>query len=173
MVWYLQYRSSYQCSVRKVFLEISQISQEKNCARVSFLIVLEAWDLKKETLAQVFSCEFCEIFYKHLWATASDNKRAFTEKRFLKRATPEKIPVTKLIFSKIADLQLYRKMNCFTGVFPACYLLSMRNFLNKTHLDGCSYRHILKFSIFVIVPIAFQRSLCLTQIQYFISNSCE
>ena len=33
--------------------------------------------LKKETLAQVFSCEFCEIskntfFTEHLWTTASD-----------------------------------------------------------------------------------------------------
>ena len=36
------------CSVKRVFLEISQNSQENTFARVSFL-------------AQVFSCEFCEI----------------------------------------------------------------------------------------------------------------
>ena len=41
-----------RCSVKKVFLEISQ---ENTCDRVSFLIKLQ------ETLAQVFSCEFCEI----------------------------------------------------------------------------------------------------------------
>ena len=35
-----------------VFLEISQNSQENTRARVSFL---------KDTLAQVFSCEFCKI----------------------------------------------------------------------------------------------------------------
>ena len=34
-------------------------------------------DAKKETLAQLFSCEFCEIskntfFTEHLWATASE-----------------------------------------------------------------------------------------------------
>ena len=34
--------------------------------------------IKKETLAQVFSCEFCEIFkstfsIEHLWVTASVN----------------------------------------------------------------------------------------------------
>ena len=49
---------------KKVFLEISQNSQENTCARVSFLIKLQASSLqfiKKETLAQVFSCEFCEI----------------------------------------------------------------------------------------------------------------
>ena len=33
-------------------------SQENTCAIVSFLIKLPA---KKETMAQVFSCEFCEI----------------------------------------------------------------------------------------------------------------
>ena len=43
-------------SVKEVFLEISQNSQESTCARVSFLI-----KFKKETLAQVFFCEFCEI----------------------------------------------------------------------------------------------------------------
>ena len=51
-----------------MLLEISQNSQENTCARASFI--------KKETLAQVFSSEFCEIskntfFTEHLWATVS------------------------------------------------------------------------------------------------------
>ena len=51
-----------RCSVKKVFLEISQNSQENACARASFLIKLQAWAfIKIETLALVFSCEFCEI----------------------------------------------------------------------------------------------------------------
>ena len=40
-----------------------QNSQEKTCATVSFLIKLQAEAfnfIKKEALAQVFSCEFCE-----------------------------------------------------------------------------------------------------------------
>ena len=37
---------------KKVLLEISQNSQENTCARVSF---------KKETLTQVFSCEFVKF----------------------------------------------------------------------------------------------------------------
>ena len=41
---------------KRVFLEISQTSQENTCVRASFLI-----KLKKETLAQVFPCELCEI----------------------------------------------------------------------------------------------------------------
>ena len=47
-----------------MFLEVSQNSQENTYARVSILI-------KKETLAQVFSCELCQIskgifFLEHL-----------------------------------------------------------------------------------------------------------
>ena len=45
---------SYSCSVKKVFLENSQNSQENTCTRVSFLIKLQAWGL-------VFSSEFCKI----------------------------------------------------------------------------------------------------------------
>ena len=44
-------------SVKKVFLEISQNSQENTCARVPKACNF----IKKETLAQVFFCEFCEI----------------------------------------------------------------------------------------------------------------
>ena len=40
-----------------MFLEVPQNSQENTCARVSFLCNF----IKKETLAQVFSCERCEI----------------------------------------------------------------------------------------------------------------
>ena len=51
-----------RCSVKKVLLEISQNSQENNCTRVSFLIKLQACNfIKKETLAQVSSCESCEV----------------------------------------------------------------------------------------------------------------
>ena len=58
------------CSVKKVFLEISQNSQENTSVKVSFFI-------KKETLAKVFSCEFYEIskdtfFYRTPLLAASD-----------------------------------------------------------------------------------------------------
>ena len=64
--------------LKKLFLEISKNSQENTCARVSFLIKLQACNfIKKETLAQVFSYEFCEIskntfFTEHLRTTASN-----------------------------------------------------------------------------------------------------
>ena len=45
---------------KEVFLEVSQNSQENTCARVSFLIKMPAACsfIKKETVTQVFSCEF-------------------------------------------------------------------------------------------------------------------
>ena len=54
-------------------LQISQNSQENTCARVFFLIKSQSWNfINKDTLAQVFSCEFCEIskstfFIEYLW----------------------------------------------------------------------------------------------------------
>ena len=54
------------CSVRKLFLEISQNSQESTCVGVSFLMKSyrpEACKfVKKETPTQVLSFEFCEVF---------------------------------------------------------------------------------------------------------------
>ena len=75
----------------EVFTKVSQNSQENFCARVSFLIKLQAPAcnfikketlapacnfIKKETLAQLFSCEFFEIskstfFTEHLWVAGS------------------------------------------------------------------------------------------------------
>ena len=59
-----------RCSVKKGFLEISQNAEENTCLRLR-----PAALLKKETLTQLFSCEFCGIsentfFTEHLWATA-------------------------------------------------------------------------------------------------------
>ena len=45
--------------LKTVLLKISQNSLENACASVSFLIKLQG------TLAQAFSCEFCEIFKKN------------------------------------------------------------------------------------------------------------
>ena len=60
-----------RCSEKKVFLVISRNSHKNTCARVSFLIKLQASAcnfIKKETLSQGkealakgFTCEFCEI----------------------------------------------------------------------------------------------------------------
>ena len=44
------------CSLKKMFLEILRNSRESTCTRVFFLKFI-----KKETVAQVFSCEFWEM----------------------------------------------------------------------------------------------------------------
>ena len=58
---------TWRCSVENLSLKILQNSQENTCARISFLISWwpEAGSfIKKESLAQVFSYEFCEMFKK-------------------------------------------------------------------------------------------------------------
>ena len=65
-----------------IFLENSQNSQENTCTRVSFLLKLQACNfIKKEVLAQVFSCEFCGIFKstfftENLWTTEKKEKKS-------------------------------------------------------------------------------------------------
>ena len=58
------------CSAKKVFLKISQNSQENTCARVSILIKLQA---------QVFSWKFCEsewcrLLYRLYWCNTYFNR---------------------------------------------------------------------------------------------------
>ena len=80
----------------QVFLEISQNSQENTYARL----------LKKETLAQVFSCEFCEIskntfFTERVWLTDSDYWSNFflVESRTIERGIfPYKTSLSKANF---------------------------------------------------------------------------
>ena len=61
-----RFKSFHQrCSTKKEFLKFSPNSQGNTCARVSFSNKVPglrgATLLKKETLRQEFSCEFCEI----------------------------------------------------------------------------------------------------------------
>ena len=54
-----------RCSVNKVFLKVLQNSQANTCTRVSLLTKLrpQACEyVKKETLAQVFSCEIFVVY---------------------------------------------------------------------------------------------------------------
>ena len=84
-----------RCSVKKVFLEISQNSQENTCARDSSLMKLqgEAWDfINREALAQVW-----------LATLKSEWQRCFP-KNFAKFL---RTPFPKLIFQDFAA------RNCF------------------------------------------------------------
>ena len=72
-------RSSHRrCSLRKrVIRNFSKFTGKHLCQSFFFNKVQAFNFIKKETLTQAFSCEFCEIssntsFAEHLWATASD-----------------------------------------------------------------------------------------------------
>ena len=68
-VSWLNQTNHLRYSIKTGFLKILQNSQESTCAKVSFLMKLQASGLrpqacnfiKKETLVQVLSWEFCEI----------------------------------------------------------------------------------------------------------------
>ena len=64
--WSEDYRSSYQrCSIIKGVL--------KKFAKFTGKYLCKSLFFNKETLTQVFSCEFCEtpFFTEHLWMTTS------------------------------------------------------------------------------------------------------
>ena len=79
-------------SVKKVFLEISQNLQENTYTRVSILIKLQARSatLLKQALAQVFSCEFCEIS-KNNFSYRLPLVAASAACNFIKKEIPAKI----------------------------------------------------------------------------------
>ena len=63
---------------------VAQTCSVKRCCACNFI--------KKETLAQVFFCEFCEIskntfFTEHVWATAFYNSSIVHKKDFIKKET--------------------------------------------------------------------------------------
>ena len=89
-----------------VFLKISQNSQEKHCVRVPLL--------KKETMAEVFSYEFCEIFRntiftEHLRVTASEScQRSMMEVLVKLVHTAQKIKFSILdFFSKCEQVRSF------------------------------------------------------------------
>ena len=91
---------------KKVFLIISQISQETSCVGVSLYSSCKPWlDLPldyKETATQVFSCKICAFFQmtyfeEHLRTTASDTSKGIfpnisTAKFMLKMALKIQCP---------------------------------------------------------------------------------
>ena len=87
-----------RCYVKKVLLEISQNSQTKVC---NFI--------KKESLAQVFSCEFCEI----------SKNTFFTEHRWLLLFLSQ-IEITCKLLTEITVLKtINNKVSKFTLFFPS------------------------------------------------------
>ena len=90
--------NSQRCSLKNVFLKISQNLQENTWPRTCNFI-------KKETLAQVFSCEFCEIS-KNIFsyrtppvaASVFFNVSLLLPKRFTLRYLPPPLLYSEVLF---------------------------------------------------------------------------
>ena len=99
-------------SIKYVFLEISRNSQENTYARVSFLI---------ETLAHVFSCEFCEIsentfFYRTPLVAASERLP------LLKR----KVSFLTFKYPKFTMTEWFYHVTCFTNALKSSNIKVMQ-----------------------------------------------
>ena len=77
LIQFIDGRSHQRCSVKKgVLRNFAKFNGKHLCQCLYFNNVAGLNFIKKEALAQVFSCEFCEIFKntfftEHFWATVS------------------------------------------------------------------------------------------------------
>ena len=98
-------------SVKNVFLKVLQNSQENICARVSFLMKMQAEAcnfIKKETLAQVISCKFCEIFkdtFSYRIQLNSCNSNSYNSKNHLNQTN---YLVPWMIFSNVIRILILK-----------------------------------------------------------------
>ena len=110
-----------RCSVKKVFLEISQNSQKNTCARVSFLI----------------SCrpEACNFIWKRLWHRCFPvNFTKFLRTPFLQN-TSGRLILQSLIFYKVAAGACnFTKIRLWHKCFPA----ELAKFLKTPFLQNTS-----------------------------------
>ena len=113
-----------KCSKRKLFLKVSQYSQENTCVGISFLIKMQAFRvpalLKRDSNAGVF-CEHWEIFKntyfeEHLRTAASESFTWFFpaltndrkwKRRFLKNKTKQKPFENSVIRKKICFFMIF------------------------------------------------------------------
>ena len=103
-------------SIKKVFLEISQNSQELTGARDSFLIKLQACNfIKNESLAQVFSCEFCEISKSTISGGCFCTRKTYSE--ILARFAGKRLRCSSFFYKNIT---LVRVLFFEIADFPNC-----------------------------------------------------
>ena len=130
-----------------MFLKISQNSQENTCARASFNNFI-----KRETLAEVFSCKFCEIlkntfFIEHPRWLLLDIFSKYSERMFFKIASDDSLlrPLSNYfheapLFGEARTRNLLKMIMYFTqhGTLP----LFMRTF--HANLENVSRKHLWK-----------------------------
>ena len=114
-------RSVQKYSVKKIFLNISQNSQENTRSRVSFSKKLQSWHLQlseKIDSAQAFSCEFCEIskntyFHRAPLTAASGTSFCFYFPFFLNKSFFETLAKHQTNLRSILRSQLFIQNKSF------------------------------------------------------------
>ena len=127
------------CSVKKVFLEIAQNSQENTCTRVSFLIKLQAWGqslffnkvagLRQNSPGGVLKI-FANFTGKHLcWSLQACN---VTKNRLLHKCFPVKFekfwrtPILKNIWTTASVYWLLHHILIFTILYSTRFTFLQR-----------------------------------------------
>ena len=140
-------KSSHQrCSIKKVFLEISQNSQKNTCARVSVLIKLQAG------LQQVHSCKNCEIdknILGHLqWLLLSlqnhfSHKRALTQMNDSFFMSSRRVPQTATATKAHASAIMIINAELSGTQVTTCFFFNHPKYFCKTvyHTRMSSYKH--------------------------------
>ena len=106
---------TWRCSVKKVFLEISQNSQENTCVKLKTCNFI-----KKETLAQLFACEFCEIS-KSIFSDSTSRWLLLNSGKTRKKISTVKFQllykntvITNKYFAKTANQKIFEEYSiCF------------------------------------------------------------
>ena len=154
-------RSSHKrCSVRKVFLEISQHLQENTCARVS----LKACNfLKKETLAQVFSCK-CYVISKDTFFTEHPRTTATVLCVILLLMVNFWVSNLKNTFI-LVTLQKQSPKRCSTllkkRLWHRCFPVDFAKSLKASPNGGCFWLYFLKSIESYFFRIVYFTSSCL------------
>ena len=147
LTWSSRDRCSHRrCNVRQCVLRNFAKLTGKHPCQSLFLIESQPCNfIKKETLAQVFSCEFCKIskntfFTEHLWATASITTRSSMSK--VHRANSH-IIVSLQIFHKIYLFFFSFFRFFYSSCFAVFFLIKHKSLIKNTYStmragEGCN-----------------------------------
>ena len=139
-----------------MFLTIWQNSQENTCARVSFLIKIQALAcnlIKNETLAQTLSCEFREIF-KNNFFTENLRTTAFVMTSFWKKLKVHQLVTLILMISREQGYEKkFWKQKCMENIKNRGIIISQivqpiltRRFCFRAHTTF-SCRHLNRVAV--------------------------
>ena len=131
------------CSVKMVFLEISQDSEENTCARDSDLINF----IKKESLAQVFSSEFCEIFRNTFLQNTSGGCfwRVSSSQQKLRLPFLQELGSPCWIYFCITSFLFY--FSFFSSSIPFFYFYVIFPICCKSQLCPCDFDKLNSFNL--------------------------